>query len=140
MNNFNQQVIAEFRANRGRVVRAAGFGRSLVLLHTEGARSGQERINPVLARRDGDDWLITASAAGARQHPAWFINLRAHLNTVIETGDGVVPVAAEELTGDEYAPPGAASSPRARRSPRTSRRRPADPCRTTAPPDPHPCI
>ncbi|GAA3384178.1 nitroreductase/quinone reductase family protein [Cryptosporangium minutisporangium] len=103
MNDFNQRVIAEFRANHGRVVRAAGFGSSLVVLHTVGARSGEERINPALARRDGDDWLIAASAAGARQHPAWFVNLRAHPDTTIETGAGTVAVTAEELAGEEYA-------------------------------------
>lgn len=102
MSEFNQQVIAEFRATGGRVVRAGGFGRSLVLLHTIGARSGRERVNPVLARRDGDEWLVVASAAGAREHPAWFVNLRARPDTVIESGDGVVAVTAEELTGDEH--------------------------------------
>lgn len=43
MSEFNDQVIAEFRANRGRVVRAAGFGSSLVLLHATGARMGTDR-------------------------------------------------------------------------------------------------
>jgi deazaflavin-dependent oxidoreductase (nitroreductase family) len=102
LSDFNTQVIAEFRANRGRVVQSGGFGKSLVLLHTIGARSGIARVNPVLARRDGQDWLISASAAGAPQHPAWFVNLRAEPDVAIETDDGLVEVTAEELTGDEY--------------------------------------
>ncbi len=102
MSDFNAQVIAEFRANHGRVVRSGGFGNSLVLLHTTGARTGAARVNPVLARRDGDDWLISASAGGAPEHPAWFINLRANPDVAIETDDGMVEVTAQELTGDEY--------------------------------------
>jgi deazaflavin-dependent oxidoreductase (nitroreductase family) len=102
MSDFNTQVIEEFRANRGRVARSGGFGKSLVLLHTVGARTGATRVNPVLARRDGEDWLISASAAGAREHPAWFINLRANPEVTIETGDGLVEVTAQELTGAEY--------------------------------------
>lgn len=101
MSDFNDQVIAEFRANRGRVT-TAGFGRSLVLLHTTGARTGKERVNPVLARRDGDDWLISASAGGATAHPAWLVNLRAHPDTTIETGEELVDVTAEELDGAQY--------------------------------------
>ncbi len=102
MSDVNTRVIAEFRANRGHVD-TAGFGRSLVLLHTTGRRTGRARVNPVLARRDGDDWLISASAGGAADHPDWLLNLRANPHTTIETGDEVVAVVAEELVGDDYA-------------------------------------
>jgi deazaflavin-dependent oxidoreductase (nitroreductase family) len=100
--SWNETVIAEFRANNGDVT-TGGFGRSLVLLHSLGAKSGQERINPVLGRRSGEDWVIAASAAGAPAHPAWYHNLLAHPDTTIETADaGTVPVSASELTGAEY--------------------------------------
>ena len=102
MSDFNTRVISEFRAHHGRVD-TAGFGRSLILLHTVGARTGALRVNPVVARRNGDDWLISASAGGAADHPVWFRNLHAHPHTTIETGDEVVEVTAEELTGKEYA-------------------------------------
>ena len=103
MSAFNDRVIATFRANRGRV---EGWGSGLVLLHTVGARSGLERVNPALSLRDGDAWLVVASALGAAKDPAWAVNLRAHPDVDIEVAspDGVVvvPVTASELDGDAY--------------------------------------
>jgi deazaflavin-dependent oxidoreductase (nitroreductase family) len=101
MTNFNDAVIAEFRATGGRV-ESAGFGDRLVLLHTTGRRSGDERINPVMAIPDGDGWLVTASAAGAPRDPAWAHNLRANPTTTVEAGLETVPVTATELDGPEH--------------------------------------
>lgn len=102
MADWNEQIVAEFRANGGTVT-TMGFGRSLVLLHHTGARTGAERVSPVFAIRDDEDtWLVAASKAGAPEHPAWFHNLLAHPDTVVETpDDGTVPVHARELTGAE---------------------------------------
>jgi deazaflavin-dependent oxidoreductase (nitroreductase family) len=97
--SFNDRIIDEFRANDGTVEH---FGRALVLLHHLGARSGAERVAPVMAIRDGDAWLIAASKAGADDNPAWFHNLLAHPDVEIETpDDGTVAVRARVLTGDE---------------------------------------
>ncbi len=102
MSDWNQQIIDEFRAGGGTVT-TMGFGRSLVLVHHLGARSGTERIAPVMAIRSAPDtWLIAASKAGAPENPAWYHNLRAHPEVEIETpDDGVVPVRAEVLSGAE---------------------------------------
>ncbi|TAJ46784.1 MAG: nitroreductase family deazaflavin-dependent oxidoreductase [Herbiconiux sp.] len=102
MADFTQQVIDEFRANGGTVT-LAGFGRSLVLLHHVGAKSGIERVAPVMALRtdDGTGWLVAASKAGAPDNPAWYHNLLAHPDIVIETPDGDVAVHVEELHGGE---------------------------------------
>ncbi len=95
MSDFNEVVIAQFRARGGHVDR---FGDALILLHHLGARSGVERVAPVMALPDGDDaWLIAASKAGADENPAWFGNLRAHPDVVIETPAGEVPVTAQVL-------------------------------------------
>ena len=101
--DWNARVIAEFRDHDGTVTEAAPFGRSLVLLHHTGARTGTERVSPLAHVRDGDDtWLVAASKAGAPDNPDWFHNLRAHPEVSIETpDDGVVQVRAEELTGDD---------------------------------------
>ena len=98
--SFNDAIIDEFRANDGTVAR---FGRSLVLLHHVGARTGAVRIAPVMALRDGTDvWLVAASKAGADDHPAWFHNLLAHPDLTIEVpGEGTVDVHATNLAGDE---------------------------------------
>lgn len=102
--SFNDAIIDEFRAHGGAVSR--GFGTDLVLVHSTGAKSGEERIHPVLALRDGDGWLIAASKGGAPEHPAWFHNLVAHPDAVIESPDqrggiDTVPVRASALAGEE---------------------------------------
>lgn len=105
MSAFNDRIIAEFRANGGRV-ESAGFGSALVLIHTRGARTGLERVNPAMSLRDGDAWLVVGSAMGATRDPAWVVNLRAQPDVVIETastgGVQTVPVTAQELDGAEH--------------------------------------
>lgn len=102
MTEFNDGVIAQFRASRGRV---GAWGTNLVLIHHRGARTGAERVNPAMSLRDGDGWLVVGSAMGASQDPAWAINLRAHPDVEIEAAvDGeiaTVPVRATELTGEQ---------------------------------------
>lgn len=98
--SWNDQVIAEFRANNGSVTR---FGRNLVLIHHIGAKTGVERVAPARAIRDDPDtWLVAASKGGAPDNPAWYHNLIAHPDARIETpDDGTVAVHAEELHGTE---------------------------------------
>lgn len=102
MSDFNSRVVAEFREKGGEVTEAAGFGRSLVLVHHRGARTGTERVTPLVhVRQDADTWLLAASKAGAPDNPDWYHNLKAHPEVTIETGDeGVVEVRVEELLGD----------------------------------------
>ena len=86
MSDFNQQIIEEFHTNRGTVT-TAGFGDRLVLVHSIGARSGSERINPLMGLPDGDGWLIAASKAGAPDNPAWYHNLVANPSASVEVPD-----------------------------------------------------
>ena len=63
-NEFNRQLIEEFRANGGKV---SGMfaGAPLLLLTTTGARSGQPRIAPLVYTTDNSRWVIIASKGGA---------------------------------------------------------------------------
>jgi deazaflavin-dependent oxidoreductase (nitroreductase family) len=100
VSDWNTQVIEEFRANDGKV--GGNFeGAPLVLLHTTGAKSGQERVHPMMYLPDGERWIVFASAAGADKDPAWFLNLKAHPEVSIEVGTDSLPVLATELTGAE---------------------------------------
>ena len=84
-NDRNRAIIAEFRANDGRV--GGRFaGRTLLLLHTTGAKSGLERINPVAYFTDGDRLVIIASKAGAPTNPDWYYNLVVHPLVTVEVG------------------------------------------------------
>ncbi len=83
--NWNEKIIDEFRANGGKV--GGPFeGRTLLLLHTKGAKSGKERVNPVAYVRDGERFVVIASKGGAPNHPDWYYNLVAHPNVTVEVG------------------------------------------------------
>jgi deazaflavin-dependent oxidoreductase (nitroreductase family) len=84
-NNWNQAIIEEFRANSGKVG-GVFAGKTLLLLHTVGAKSGQERINPVAYIPDGERLVIIASKGGAPTHPDWYYNILAHPLVTVEVG------------------------------------------------------
>jgi deazaflavin-dependent oxidoreductase (nitroreductase family) len=92
VSDWNDKVIAEFRDNNGTVER---FGRSLVIMHTVGAKSGEPRQNPVMGIEDGGAWLVAATYAGQPVDPAWAHNLRAHpdLDLEVATDDATETVA-----------------------------------------------
>jgi deazaflavin-dependent oxidoreductase (nitroreductase family) len=98
--DWNAQIIAEFRANAGKV--GGPFeGAPLLLLHTRGAKTGLPRVHPVMYLPDGADYVVFASKAGAPTNPDWYHNLTADPLVSIEVGDATVPVTAEEVTGAE---------------------------------------
>lgn len=85
MSDWNDQIIAEFRANNG-IVGGYFEGATLLLLHTIGAKSGLERVNPVVYLPDGDDYVIIASKGGADTNPDWYYNLLANPKVTVEVG------------------------------------------------------
>jgi deazaflavin-dependent oxidoreductase (nitroreductase family) len=92
-NDWNRKNIAEFRANGGRV---GGMfeGKSLLLLHTKGAKSRQERINPVAYVRDGESFVVIASKGGAPTNPDWYYNIVAAPDLTVEVGTETLRVQA----------------------------------------------
>jgi deazaflavin-dependent oxidoreductase (nitroreductase family) len=97
MSDWNEKVIEEFRANAGRV---GGMfeGASLILIHHIGAKSGVERVAPLVHFPEDDDHtVIVASAGGAPNHPAWYHNLKANPKIDVEVGAETYTVVAEEL-------------------------------------------
>ena len=97
MSDFNAQVIAEFRANKG-IVGGYFEGANLLLLHTTGAKSGKERTNPLVYAKDGDRFVVAASKGGAPTNPDWYYNLAANPNATIEVGTEQFRVRATLVT------------------------------------------
>ncbi|GLY35296.1 hypothetical protein Amsp01_013200 [Amycolatopsis sp. NBRC 101858] len=85
MNDFNTQVVEEFRANEGKVGNYFE-GKNVLLLTTIGAKSGQARLSPLVYTRDGDKFVVAASMGGAPKNPAWFHNLVANPKVTLEVG------------------------------------------------------
>jgi deazaflavin-dependent oxidoreductase (nitroreductase family) len=100
MSDFNTQIIADFRANGGYVGPPFNSDQ-LVLLHHVGAKSGETRVSPLMSFPDDEGWVIVASKGGAPTNPAWFHNLRANPDTVIEFGTETIPVHASVIEGEE---------------------------------------
>jgi deazaflavin-dependent oxidoreductase (nitroreductase family) len=98
--DYNQQIIDEFRASDGKVGGPFEEMR-LLLLHTTGARSGQERVSPLAYRRDGDKLLVFGTRGGAPKHPAWYHNVRANPRVTVEVGNERFDANARVADADE---------------------------------------
>ena len=97
----NDQIIEEFRANEGRVGGHFG-GRTLLLLHHRGAKSGTEWVNPLAYQRlDDDSVAVFASAGASPKHPDWYHNVVAHPDVTVEIGTETFPARARVATGEE---------------------------------------
>jgi deazaflavin-dependent oxidoreductase (nitroreductase family) len=101
VSDFNAEIINEFRANQGKV--GGTFeGSPVLLLHHTGARSGTERVNPLVYQPlDDHRYAIFASKAGADTNPDWFHNLVANPRATIEVGTDTVPVVSRVTEGEE---------------------------------------
>jgi deazaflavin-dependent oxidoreductase (nitroreductase family) len=95
-NKLNPEVIAEFRANGGKV---AMFGElPVVILHTIGARSGRVREIPLVLVLEGEEMFLFATAAGAARHPDWFFNLKANPRIEVERSSETFTADLVELS------------------------------------------
>jgi deazaflavin-dependent oxidoreductase (nitroreductase family) len=100
VSDWNAAIIDEFRANGGKV--GGQFeGAAMLLLHTTGARTGQERVNPLVYTTDGDDLVVVASKGGAPTNPDWYHNLVANPDVTVEVGTDTMPVRARVADGAE---------------------------------------
>lgn len=100
MNDFNQEVIKEFRANQGKV--GGRFANMpMMLLTMTGAKSGRTITKPLVYTTDGDRIVVIASFAGAPNHPSWHNNLVANPEATVEIGSERFRVRAAVTAGEE---------------------------------------
>jgi deazaflavin-dependent oxidoreductase (nitroreductase family) len=103
MSDWNDSVVAEFRANEGRV--GGPFaGAPMILVHHVGRSSGKEYLSPLVylpGEGDDDAIHIFASKGGAPENPDWYRNLAAAGQATVEVGTSTYPVTITEVHGDE---------------------------------------
>lgn len=99
-NDFNEQVIDEFRANGGKVG-GAFEGSPLLLLQTTGAKTGRSRVKPLVYLRDGDRLVVFGTKGGSPTHPEWFYNVRANPRVTVEVGSDRFEADARVALPDE---------------------------------------
>ena len=87
------------RLTGGRVT--LGVVLPVAMLTTRGARSGQERVNPIVYFNDGEDIVLIASSFGRERHPAWYHNIRAHPEVSLRVGATTGRYTGREVEGDE---------------------------------------
>jgi deazaflavin-dependent oxidoreductase (nitroreductase family) len=98
-NDYNRQLIEEFRANRSKF---EGPGsRPLLLLTTTGAKSGQRHTTPMMYIPNSDRLIVIASNIGAPKHPDWYHNLVAHPEVTVEVGTQTYDATAIVTQGAE---------------------------------------
>jgi deazaflavin-dependent oxidoreductase (nitroreductase family) len=99
VNDWNASIIAEFRANAG-VLGGPFAGAPVLLLHTSGAKSGRQRVNPVMYLPKENAMYVFASKAGAPSNPDWYYNLLAHPHVIVEVGEETFEAVATPLEGE----------------------------------------
>jgi deazaflavin-dependent oxidoreductase (nitroreductase family) len=100
LNAWNKRVIEQFRANDGRV--GGDFeGAPLLLLHTHGAKTNEERVNPVMYLEYEGRLFVFASKAGADTNPDWYYNLVANPEVTVELGGSAFAATATVIRGEE---------------------------------------
>jgi deazaflavin-dependent oxidoreductase (nitroreductase family) len=98
--DWNSKIIEEFRANEGRV--GGPFaGAPILLLHTTGAKTGLERVNPMMYLDLDGHRYVFATKAGADTNPDWFRNLVAHPDVTVEVATETYEASAGPVTGDD---------------------------------------
>ena len=102
MLEINKGVIADFRANGGKVGGQLE-GLPVMLLTMTGAKSGRELCSPLVYSMDGDDVVVIASKGGAPEHPNWYHNLVANPDVTVEIGTEKFEATAVLTEGEERA-------------------------------------
>ena len=101
MNDFNTNIIEEFRNNKGKV--AGPFqGMPMVILTTKGRRTGNPHETPLVPLEDDGKLFVFGSMGGAPKHPAWFLNLRDNPRVTVEHGTDKFEAEAKIISGEEH--------------------------------------
>lgn len=98
---WNEMVMADVRANDGKVTQGPMAGAELLILTTTGAKSGLPRSRPLAFIRDGDAYVIVGSNGGQELPPSWLENIQKDPAVTIEVGGQTLKATAEVTQGDE---------------------------------------
>jgi len=95
--------------NRWLLVRSKGrlgfsfLGRSVLLLHTLGRKSGRAYATPLFYMEDGENMVLVASRAGTSVNPGWLRNLEACPEVEVQVRSGSRKVRAHLASTEERA-------------------------------------
>jgi deazaflavin-dependent oxidoreductase (nitroreductase family) len=78
------------------------LGWNIIQLTTIGAKSGQPRATPLVGLLDGERIALIASSFGRKHNPAWYYNLKAHPECMVQRQGRTETFVARETEGEEY--------------------------------------
>ncbi|OBA58200.1 nitroreductase [Mycobacterium sp. 1100029.7] len=90
-----------YRKTDGRIGHQIPGMPNSLLLHTVGAKTGQQRSSTLTYAKDGDSYLVVASYGGSDKAPGWYHNLRKRPDVEINVGPKRFPVTARSITPDD---------------------------------------
>jgi deazaflavin-dependent oxidoreductase (nitroreductase family) len=76
-------------------------GRDSLLITTRGRRTGKLRRTALYYARDATRYIVVASGAGEPTHPAWYLNLVANPDVVLQVGPDTFLAHAHTATPTE---------------------------------------
>jgi F420H(2)-dependent quinone reductase len=89
------------RLSRGRIGSKLGT-QTVLLLHTVGRKSGQERMIPIAYFDYESKYLIVASNWGKDKNADWYLNLKKDPRAKVEINGQIISVVAHEAQSEEY--------------------------------------
>jgi deazaflavin-dependent oxidoreductase (nitroreductase family) len=98
---FGRAHVAKYRETGGEVGHIWKEGAPVLLLTTEGRKTGRPGTAPLIYARDGDDYVIVASKGGAPDHPGWYRNLVKSPDVEVQVMDDVFEARARTAAGAE---------------------------------------
>jgi len=98
---FGPAHVAKYRETRGEVGHIWKEGAPVLLLTTEGRKTGRPGTAPLIYARDGDDYVIVASNGGDPEHPGWYRNLVKSPDVEVQVMDDVFEARARTAEGAE---------------------------------------
>jgi len=94
---FENGLIADMRANGGKVTSGPLAGHPLLIMISTGAKSGADRRAILTWSRDGEDYVVAGTAGGSPAIPAWIANLRVQPDVSVEVNTQTFPATATVL-------------------------------------------
>jgi deazaflavin-dependent oxidoreductase (nitroreductase family) len=98
---YGDEHVRRYRETGGEVDHIWRRGAKILLLTTNGRRTGKPRTTPLIYEQDGDAYIIIASKGGAPEHPGWYRNLAKNPQVELQVRDRVFPAHAHTATGEE---------------------------------------
>jgi deazaflavin-dependent oxidoreductase (nitroreductase family) len=98
---YGKEHIKRYQETDGREGYDWENGTTILLLHTTGRKSGEERINPLIFREWEGDYLVVASKGGDPSAPDWYLNLQENPNVEVQIKDDKFPAKARTATPSE---------------------------------------